>query len=82
MDVEAHRDEIISLALSDEVPFEIIRQRFGLDETGLKRRMRAWLKPGSYRAWRERVQTFRARHPGYKSARARMGGRDEGRENY
>jgi uncharacterized protein (TIGR03643 family) len=64
---DAHQDEIISLALSDEVPFEIIHQRFGLTEDELQRYMRRWLKPGSYRAWRERVKRFRDVHAGYKS---------------
>ena len=66
MDIEQHRDEIIALALSDEVPFETLRTRFDLDETDLKALMRRWLRPGSYRAWRQRVKRFRARHPAYK----------------
>lgn len=67
MDIDQYRDEIIALALSDEVAFAAIRERFGLDETDLKAAMRRWLKPGSYRAWRERVKRFRATHPCYKS---------------
>ncbi|MEE4203703.1 MAG: DUF2805 domain-containing protein [Halieaceae bacterium] len=67
MDIEQHRDEIIALALSDEVPFDTIRARFELDETDLKAAMRRWLRPGSYRAWRERVKQFRQRHPSYKA---------------
>jgi uncharacterized protein (TIGR03643 family) len=70
---EQHRDEIIALALSDEASFEAIRARFGLDESELKRYMRAWLKPGSYRAWRERVKRFRAVHGNYKGRSGRRG---------
>lgn len=64
--LENHRDEIIAMALSDEVSFAAIDQRFGLDEAQLKRCMRRWLKPGSYRAWRERVKRFKATHAHYK----------------
>lgn len=76
--IDQHRDEIIALALSDEVAFDIIRARFGLDEPGLKRRMKAWLKPGSYRAWRERVKRFRAVHGNYKARRERPLGERNG----
>lgn len=62
----ACRDEIIALALSDQVPFEALHERFGLREDDLKRLLRRWLKPGSYRAWRERVKRFGAVHPHYK----------------
>jgi uncharacterized protein (TIGR03643 family) len=64
--IEQRRDEIIAMALSDDVPFDVIESRFGLDEAALKRRMAEWLKAGSYRAWRKRVARFRDRHPRYK----------------
>jgi uncharacterized protein (TIGR03643 family) len=65
-DPDQHRDEIIALALSDEVAFDAIRDRFGLDEGDIKRCMRRWLRPGSYRAWRERVKRFGRVHRYYK----------------
>ena len=49
------KDEIIEMALSDKVPFDMIKQIYGLDENKLKRLMKAELKPGSYRAWRKRI---------------------------
>ena len=61
-----HKDEIIEMALSDKVPFETIRTLYGLDENQVKRLMRSELKPGSYRAWRKRVEAFSKRHPVYK----------------
>ena len=61
-----HKDEIIEMALSDKVPFDVIKAIYGLDQDQVKRLMRSELKPGSYRAWRQRVKTFSKRHPFYK----------------
>ena len=44
------KDEIIEMALSDKVPFDTIKQLYGLDENQVKRLMKAELKPGFYRA--------------------------------
>ena len=61
-----HKDEIIEMALSDKVPFDVIKAIYGLDQDQVKRLMRSELKPGSYRAWRKRVKTYSKRHPFYK----------------
>ena len=61
-----HKDEIIEMALSDKVSFDAIKDIYGLDQNQVKRLMRLELKPGSYRAWRKRVETFSKRHPAYK----------------
>ena len=61
-----HKDEIIEMALSDKVPFDVIKAIYGLDQNQVKRLMRSELKPGSYRAWRKRVKTCSKRHPFYK----------------
>ena len=61
-----HKDEIIEMALSDKVSFDAIKDTHGLDQNQVKRLMRSELKPGSYRAWRKRVETFSKRHPVYK----------------
>ena len=61
-----HTDEIIEMALSDKVPFDVIKAIYGLDQDQVKRLMRSELKPGSYRAWRKRVKTYSKRHPFYK----------------
>ena len=42
------KDEIIEMALSDKVPFDTIKQLYGLDENQVKRIMKAELKPGSF----------------------------------
>ena len=60
------RDEIIEMALSDKVPFETIKKLYGLDESRIKLLMKAELKPGSYRAWRKRVERFSKQRNFYK----------------
>ena len=62
------KDEIIEMALSDKVPFDTIKQLYGLDENQVKRLMKAELKPGSYRAWRKRVERFTKQRSSYKCA--------------
>ena len=54
------------MALSDKVSFNTIKELFGLDQNQLKLLIKAELKPGSYKAWRKRVEKFSARHSFYK----------------
>jgi len=54
------------MALSDKVSFDAIRHQFGLSEDQLKLLMNRWLKSGSYRAWRRRVDNFRQQRAAYK----------------
>ena len=58
--------EVIEMALSDHVSFENIRAVHGLSPDQVKLVMRTNLKPGSYRAWRRRVQQFGDRRAYYK----------------
>jgi uncharacterized protein (TIGR03643 family) len=58
--------EIVEMALSDHVSFDAIRVLHGLSPDDVKALMRRELKPGSYRAWRKRVQTFGSRREHYK----------------
>ena len=60
------KDEIIEMALSDKVPFDTIRELYGLDENQVKRLMQSKLRRGSYRAWRKRVERFSAQRGSYK----------------
>ena len=60
------RDEIIEMALSDKVPFDTIKQIYGLNENKVKRLLKAELKPGSYRAWRKRVEHLTKQRISYK----------------
>ena len=61
-----NKDEIIEMALSDKVPFDTIKQIYGLDENQVKRLMKAELKPGSYWTWRKRVERFTKQRSSYK----------------
>ena len=61
-----NKDEIIEMALSDKVSFTTIKELFGLDQNQVKLLMKAELRPGSYKAWRKRVEKFSARRSVYK----------------
>jgi uncharacterized protein (TIGR03643 family) len=58
--------EIVEMALSDHVSFAAIQALHGLSPDDVKALMRRELKPGSYKAWRKRVQTFGTRREHYK----------------
>jgi uncharacterized protein (TIGR03643 family) len=58
--------EIVEMALSDHVSFDAIRALYGLSPDDVQALMRQELKPGSYRAWRRRVQKFGSRREHYK----------------
>ena len=61
-----NKDEIIEMALSDKVSFNTIKELFGLDQNQVRLLMKADLRPGSYKAWRKRVEKFSARRDVYK----------------
>ena len=61
-----NKDEIIEMALSDKVSFNTIKELFGLDQNQVKLLMKVELRPGSYKAWRKRVEKFSARRDVYK----------------
>ena len=61
-----NKDEIIEMALSDKVSFDTIKELFGLDQNQVKLLMKVELRPGSYKAWRKRVEKFSARRDVYK----------------
>ena len=58
--------EVIEMALSDQVTFAQIRLQHGLSPDQVKVLMRTNLKPGSYRAWRRRIEQFGDRREHYK----------------
>jgi uncharacterized protein (TIGR03643 family) len=58
--------EVIALALSDHVGFSAIEHAHCLRPDQVKALMRRELKPGSYRAWRQRVRTFSDQRAVYK----------------
>lgn len=63
---DAHKSEVVAMALSDHVSFTDIQREYGLREKEVKALMRDTLKPGSYRAWRKRVRAFGNRREHYK----------------
>ena len=50
------------MAWEDRTPFEAIGTQFGLSEQQVIKLMRASLKPGSFRLWRERVSGRKTKH--------------------
>lgn len=64
--IDAHRSDIVAMALSDHITFADIQREYGLREKEVKALMRDTLKPGSYRAWRKRVRSFGDRRKHYK----------------
>ena len=58
--------EIIYMALSDDVSFDSIKDRFDIDSDTIKRVMKQNISFSSYKAWRERVKKFSQRRQFYK----------------
>ena len=63
---ESDISEIIAMALSDHVSFHNIKLQHNISEKDVKLLMRQNLKPGSYRAWRKRVNKLGSRREHYK----------------
>jgi uncharacterized protein (TIGR03643 family) len=63
---EAEKGEFIMMALSDHVSFDLIALSFGMSHDDIKRHMKSYLAPGSYRAWRKRVRAFSDQRAQYK----------------
>jgi uncharacterized protein (TIGR03643 family) len=59
-------DRIIEMAWEDRTPFEAIELQFGLTESGVVALMRREMKPGSFRAWRKRVNSGVSQKHQYK----------------
>jgi uncharacterized protein (TIGR03643 family) len=53
---------VIGMAWKDDVPFEAIEARYGLDEEAVIALMRRRLKRSSWKRWRERVQNRPTKH--------------------
>jgi uncharacterized protein (TIGR03643 family) len=49
-------DRIIGMAWEERTPFDAIKVQFGLTEQQVRNLMKANLRPGSYRNWRERME--------------------------
>ena len=63
---ESDVSEIIEMALSDHISFSSIKAQHNISEKDVKLLMRQNLKPGSYKAWRKRVNEMGSRREHYK----------------
>tara|TARA_B100000900_G_C20564232_1_gene710316 strand:- start:393 stop:611 length:219 start_codon:yes stop_codon:yes gene_type:complete len=59
-------NEIIFMALADDVSFDSIKNLYGIDNDMIKRIMKQNISFGSYKKWRQRVKTFTQRREHYK----------------
>jgi len=59
---EAEISRVIEMAWEDRTPFEAIQVQFGLNQDGVIKLMRANLKPGSFKLWRERTRGQATKH--------------------
>lgn len=55
-------DRVIEMAWEDRIPFEAIKNQFGLAEKDVIVLMRKEMKPSSFRMWRARVQGRSTKH--------------------
>ena len=63
---ESDVSEIIEMALSDHISFSNIKAQHNISEKDVKLLMRQNLKPGSYKAWRKRINEMGSRREHYK----------------
>ena len=63
---ESDVSEIIEMALSDHISFSNIKAQHNISEKDVKLLMRKNLKPGSYEAWRKRINEMGSRREHYK----------------
>jgi uncharacterized protein (TIGR03643 family) len=63
---KADKGEFIHMTLSDHVSVNLIAQTYGLNKDEVKKYMKLFVSPGSYRALRERVKAFTQRRQCHK----------------
>jgi len=59
---EAEISRVIEMAWEDRTPFEAMQVQFGLNQDGVIKLMRAHLKHGSFKLWRERTRGQATKH--------------------
>jgi|TARA_B100000073_G_C23472679_1_gene468162 uncharacterized protein (TIGR03643 family) len=55
-------NRIIEMAWEDRTTFDAIESQFGISEQEVKKLMRGYLKPSSYKLWRKRVNGRKTKH--------------------
>ena len=61
-DTDNPPDDLIRMALSDKISFEVIYKKYGLSEKEVKVIMKTHLKLSSYINWRKRVRQRQYKH--------------------
>jgi uncharacterized protein (TIGR03643 family) len=64
----SEQSRIIEMAWEDRTPFEAIEALYGLTPAQLVHQMRAWLKPSSFRLWRQRMNGRATKHASLRPA--------------
>ena len=59
---DAFINDIIRMAWADDISFDRIKRERGLSEREVILIMRRYLKPGSFKTWRERVHGRSSKH--------------------
>lgn len=59
---ERELNRLIEMAWQDRLPFEIIKEQYGLTENQLKKKMRSLISQKAYKRWRKRVQGRATKH--------------------
>lgn len=54
--------EVIAMAWTDQISFDVIKAQSGLTEQDVIKVMRAHMRPGSFRMWRKRVNGRASKH--------------------
>lgn len=59
---EDEKNRIIEMAWQDRMPFDIIKQNFGISQNEVQKLMRLWMQPSSFKMWRKRVKNRATKH--------------------
>lgn len=70
---KASISRIIEMAWEDRTPFEAIEVNYNLCEKEVIALLRRELKPGSFRAWRKRVEGRKTKHRSLRSSSVMRG---------
>ena len=61
-DISTEHSQIIEMAWCDNTSFDSIHTQTGLQEKEVIKIMRTYMKPSSFRMWRQRVSGRKAKH--------------------
>lgn len=61
-------DRIIEMAWEDRTTFEAIEQQFGIKQQDVIKLMRTYMKPSSFKMWRQRTKGRSTKHAALRNA--------------